>query len=142
MMEEEWKPIERFNGEYMVSSHGRLRSLKRHKDRLMPMTIQERGYYAAMFHMKNKHICVKVHRLVAETFIPNPDHLPEINHKDGNKLNNHVENLEWCTRSYNVKHSFDTGLKKPTTFTDEERKRISEAVKAHWRRLRKPPRVV
>ena len=127
-----WKPIERFNGEYLVSNHGRLRSLKRHNDRLMPMTIQQRGYYAAMFHMNNKAICVKVHRLVAETFIPNPEHLPEINHKDGNKLNNNADNLEWCTRSQNMLHSWGTGLHHHAEWTEERRKEYSERGKLLW----------
>ena len=52
-----------------------------------------------------------VHRLVAETFIPNPKRLPEVNHIDGNKQNNSVDNLEWCTRSQNTSHAFKTGLR-------------------------------
>ena len=55
---------------------------------------------------------VYVHRLVAEAFIPNPDNLPEVNHIDGNRLNNHVSNLEWTSRSGNMQHSWDTGLRK------------------------------
>jgi len=52
----------------------------------------------------------KVHRLVAKTFIPNPDNLPQVNHKDGNKKNNHVDNLEWISRSGNIRHAYDNGL--------------------------------
>lgn len=51
-----------------------------------------------------------VHRIVAECFLENPNNLPEVNHKDGDKLNNSVVNLEWCTRSHNIQHSYDTGL--------------------------------
>lgn len=66
-----------------------------------------------------------VHRLVAEMYLSNPDDLPEVNHKDGNKLNNHVRNLEWCTRSANIKHGIDTGLIKKSM--------VGRSGKKHWR---------
>lgn len=59
---------------------------------------------------KNKHLWFYAHRLVANAFIPNPNDLPQVNHKDGNKNNNNVNNLEWCTQGYNMSHGFKTGL--------------------------------
>ena len=129
MEQEQWKPIQEFNGEYEVSNLGRVRSMKRYYGvvgRIMPQTIQRTGYYAVTFHMNNKAYCRKVHRLVIEAFTPNPDNLPCINHIDGNKLNNHVSNLEWCTYQANMQHAVRTGLTHPHQWTDEERKQISE----------------
>jgi hypothetical protein len=60
----------------------------------------------------HKQRCCLIHRLVAETFIPNPNNLLEVNHKDGNKQNNDVTNLEWCTRLENIRHIYKNGLKK------------------------------
>ena len=129
MEQEQWKPIQEFNGEYEVSNLGRVRSMKRYYGmvgRIMPQTIQRKGYYAVTFWMNNKAYCRKVHRLVIEAFTPNPDNLPCINHIDGNKLNNHVSNLEWCTYQANMQHAVRTGLTHPHQWTDEERKQISE----------------
>ena len=129
MEQEQWKPIQEFNGEYEVSNLGRVRSMKRYYGmvgRIMPQTIQRTGYYAVTFHMNNKAYCRKVHRLVIEAFTQNPDSLPCINHIDGNKLNNHVSNLEWCTYQHNMQHAVRTGLTHPHRWTDDERKQISE----------------
>ena len=129
MEQEQWKPIEEFNGQYEVSNLGRVRSMKRYRGatgRIMPHTKQHHGYHAVMFWMNNKAYCRKVHRLVAQAFIPNKEGLTEVNHKDGNHDNNQVSNLEWITHQANVQHSFDTGIKKPHRWTDEERKQISE----------------
>lgn len=129
MEQEQWKPIEGTDGDYQVSNLGRVRSMKQYYGiigRIMPQTIQRSGYHYVTLHVNNKPTCRRVHRLVAKAFIPNPDNLPEINHIDGNKDNNQVSNLEWCTHSHNVKHSFDTGLKKPHHLTDEERKHLSD----------------
>ena len=66
------------------------------------------GYREVILNKKR----VLVHRIIAITFIPNPDNLPQINHKDGNKINNNIDNLEWCTRSYNLVHAYKNGLEK------------------------------
>lgn len=125
MMEEQWKPIEGTDGKYEVSNFGRVRTNGK-RPGLLTLTKQKSGYRYAMIEIDGKSCNRRVHRLVAQHFLPNPDNMKEVNHKDGNKDNNHVSNLEWCTRSYNVKHSFDTGLKQPHIWTPEERKQISE----------------
>ena len=132
---EEWRPIAEFKGEYEVSNLGRVRSMKRYGGmvgRIMPQTRQPSGrggkltYYAVMLHMNNKPYCRKVHRLVAEAFIPNPDNLPQINHKDGNRANNQMSNLEWCTAKENAIHSWRTGLAKPHAPSAEARQRLHD----------------
>lgn len=68
------------------------------------------GYRFASFLRDNKQVNLYVHRMVAECWLDNPDNLPEVNHIDGNKLNNHVDNLEWCTSSHNKRHAIKEGL--------------------------------
>lgn len=79
-------------------------------DRIKTVINKGNGYEQVHLCRDGKGYVRKIHRLVAEAFIPNPDNLPQVNHKDGNKLNNNVSNLEWCTQSHNIKHSIATGL--------------------------------
>jgi len=69
-------------------------------------SITENGYKRVWYEGRGQ----MVHRIIAEKFIPNPENYTDVNHKDGNKLNNHVDNLEWCTHKYNVNHGFQLGL--------------------------------
>lgn len=111
-----WKDIDGYEGLYKVSSYGNVLSLKycgSNRKHLLAPNIDHRGYLMAHLSKRGKTKTFKIHRLVASAFIPNPDNLPQVNHKDGDKLNNCVDNLEWCTCSYNVKHAYDTGLSMP-----------------------------
>lgn len=97
---EEWRNIEDYD-DYQVSNLGRVKSLKYGKERIVkPHTING-GYLNICLSKNSKKNWYLVHRLVAEAFIPNPNNLPFINHRDECKTNNIVDNLEWCTRQYN-----------------------------------------
>lgn len=110
-MEEIWKQIDDGYGQYQISTFGRVRSLKRKNEKILSLDKDRNGYMNVKLSKDGVIQKFKVHRLVALAFIANPDNLPEINHKDGNKANNCINNLEWTTRSQNMKHAYDTGLK-------------------------------
>ena len=103
-MKEIWKDISGYKGEYLVSNLGRIKSLKLNREHIMKLTCDKDGYKTVGLLNKGKRKFYKVHRLVALAFIPNTNNLPEINHKDENKSNNNVENLEWCNRKYNINY--------------------------------------
>lgn len=96
---------------YFITEDGKIWN-DRKKIFLKPML--NRGYYQIILCKHSKHKTFKPHRLVGISYVPNPLNRKEINHKDGNKLNNHYTNLEWCTRSENNLHKYRTGLFKPT----------------------------
>ena len=107
MEKEIWKTIEE-NPNYMVSNLGRVKSLKRidsnkHpiKERVLKSCKVDGGYLAVVLCENGKRKTFLVHRLVAQAFIPNPNNLPQVNHKDEDKTNNTVENLEYCDQFYN-----------------------------------------
>jgi hypothetical protein len=104
---EEWKPINAsfINGSegYIVSSHGRLMN---NKNKMFLGNTGEQGYVRVSVNEK----LYRMHILVAQAFHENPNNKPHVNHKDGNRSNNHVDNLEWCTHSENMQHAYDTGL--------------------------------
>ncbi len=107
---EVWKDIIGYEGLYQVSNLGNVKSLFRYK-KVLNNTIHK-GYYLISLCKNKKQLPQRNHRLVAIAFIPNPENKPQVNHIDGNKLNNNVENLEWCTPKENTQHALLIGLKK------------------------------
>lgn len=100
-MEEVWKDIKGFEGSYQVSNLGRVKSLYRIGERVLSGRKTKYGYLDVMLYKDGKGKNYKVHRLVAEAFISNPDHLPQVNHINEDKQSNVVTNLEWCDNRYN-----------------------------------------
>lgn len=117
MEREIWKDIKGYEGLYQVSNLGRIKSLestvfsgnrfnkkktkRNKKEKILKLRFDKDGYYRIGLCKNNKKIYYFVHRLVAQTFISNPNNLPVVNHKNENKKDNRVENLEWCTIKYN-----------------------------------------
>lgn len=112
-MVEEWKAVVGFEGLYEVSSFGRIKSLKRRgnwKEHIMKTCVHKNGYERVELNKDGKPYYCLVHRLVATSFIPNPENKPEVNHKNGDKTDNKVDNLEWATKSENIKHAYNNRL--------------------------------
>ena len=127
-LNEIWKDVKNYEGLYQVSNLGRVRSLDvrtyqknkfgkfkyvLHKGKILKIQKQRNGYFTIDLHMNGKFERKIIHRLVAETFISNPNNYQYINHKDSNTSNNRVDNLEWCTQKYNIKYAYDFGNKIP-----------------------------
>ena len=136
-MQEIWKDIVGYVGLYQVSNCGRVKSLDRVifrkngyiqtiKERILKPYISKNGYKVVALSINGKHKTMYVHRLVAESFIISTIYNLDVNHKDGNKLNNHVDNLEWLSRSNNMKHAHNIGLIK---VTDDWKNKIGKANK-------------
>lgn len=112
-MNEIWKPIEGTNGVYEVSNTGKVRSNNynnTHTTKELKQRIDRYGYPCIHYSVNGKRIYSTVHRLVATAFIPNPCEYPAVNHKDANKENNNVSNLEWVTNKQNTEHALNHGL--------------------------------
>jgi hypothetical protein len=118
---ENWKDVEGYEGFYKVSNLGRVRSLdrvsptklgaiKHTKGKIMNLTLKNNGYLSVMFSVLNKRKRFHVHRLVSIAFLDNEECKPTVNHINGIKTDNRLENLEWCTYSENSIHARDTGL--------------------------------
>jgi hypothetical protein len=122
-----WKDIQGYEDLYRVNANGEIYSVKSDKI-LKPFyrgSRPDNRYFVVELHKNNKGKTVSIHRLVAEAFIPNPSGLPCVNHKDGNKFNNNVENLEWCSYKQNNVHAYKTGLKKCYYGTENKNSKLS-----------------
>ena len=157
-MQEEWRNVVGYEGYYQVSNLGNVRSVDRtivdmgkggtirkraYKGKVMKQYLNKQGYYTVGLRKPDvSHKESLVSRMVAMAFIPNPDNLPCVNHKDENSKNNCVNNSEWCTREYNNRYGtirerhrqMMLGTKRP--HTEETKKKISEAI-TEWHRKRK-----
>lgn len=107
---EEWRTVPGTDGYLEVSNEGRVRSLLRGKPNILKATEDTNGYLRLRMTIHRKRYSFKVHRLVAQAFIDNPNNLPQVNHIDGNKKNNRVGNLEWVTNQQNAVHALKNGL--------------------------------
>ena len=106
------KDIKGYEGLYAVTSCGKIWSYRRQK--FLNPSANKIGYLCVNLCINGNHTSYAIHRLVAEAYIPNPENLPEINHKDENKENNCLQNLEWCNRKYNINYGTrNEKLKKP-----------------------------
>ena len=145
-MKEMWRSIKGYEGLYEISNKGRVKSLARYykafgyrkiiiEEKIMSPVESPQGYYQIGLSKEGAKKHVQIHRLVAQAFIPNPQSLPFINHKDENKKNNCVDNLEWCTPEYNVNYGSGIARAKEARKT-KKIKRAEEIRKA--KQLRKP----
>ena len=135
MEKEIWKDIEGYKGLYQVSNLGRVKSLDKLKkvrnnglqpikEKILRNRYNEKGYSIVCLCKNGEHKDCRVHRLVASAFIPNPNNLPQVNHKDENPKNNCVDNLEWCTAQYNS--TYGTRIER---ITEKNRIRILQFTK-------------
>lgn len=117
---EEWRDVVGYENYYKVSNYGSVASKSRYvnnngslvlkKEQMLKPCVVCKGYLQYDLYVEGKRSKQYAHRLVAQAFIPNPNDFPEVNHKDGDKTNNHVDNLEWVTKAENQKHAHDNKL--------------------------------
>jgi len=147
-----WKDIPGMEGVYQVSNCGRIKALERNirlkNNRILPIkehfvkgSKDTKGYLQLDANIDGKRIIKFIHRLVAESFLENPKNLEQVNHKDGNKLNNCADNLEWCTCIENIHHAWKNGLNKPLRGEKQGNHKLTEEqviyIKTHYKKLDK-----
>ena len=129
---EEWRDVRGYEGLYQVSNFGRVKSFYHNTPKIIYQSLHSMGYWRVCLVKNGKRKDVSVHRLVAQAFLPNPDNKPQVDHLNGDKRDNRVENLEWVTRKENIQRAIQMGLIKTgadsscTKLTHEARKYIHE----------------
>jgi hypothetical protein len=136
-----WKSVPEFEGLYEVADTGRIRSVERrvecvyggrtvtrlYKAKILKPLLHRKGYLKVrLYRTKDDWQSFFVHRIVATAFIENPSNLAQVNHKDGNKSNNAVENLEWMTNADNMRHAFSTGVRANQSGSGASNARLTE----------------
>ena len=124
-MQLEWKVIPDYGNMYLVSNYGDIKSLKNGHEKILSQMTSRDGYKTVYLTKFGKSKTKLVSRLVAQAFIPNPNNLPEVNHKDEDKSNNKIDNLEWCTHKYNSNYGTRTARIIPKTI-DKTRKPVDQ----------------
>lgn len=124
-MEEIWKDVVELEGKYLISNLGNLKSIIRKVPKIL-ITTNNKGYLYISRKINNTYKIFAIHRLVATAFIPNIENKPQVNHVNGVKTDNRVTNLEWCTKSENIKHGFKIGL--ISSKGDKSNRRILDSV--------------
>lgn len=149
MEQEIWKDIEGYEGYYQISNFGRVRSLdrtvlmrynlpQRRKSQIIKPAKSGCGYLTYCLGKDRVRKTQKAHRLVAKAFLSNPNNLPDVNHKDFNRHNNRLENLEWCTPSQNRIHSRDAGRLNSPKGEKTYNAKLTEAIVRHIRQKEFP----
>ncbi len=146
MINEYYANIKGYEDLYQISNYGTIKSVTHYiidekgnqrlmKGKILKQTLDRKnGYLSVSLMKKGKKRTFRIHKLVANTFIPNPDKLPQVNHIDGNKENNYVGNLEWCSCKDNIQHAWKNKL---NYVSEKHRQVASETMKKRWENYRK-----
>ena len=129
-----WRDIEGYEGRYKISNTGKVKSIQRQVSngtglatlptRILKQGINYKGYPIIYLSKNSKSRTLPIHRLVAKAFIPNPKNKPQVNHIDGNKVNNNASNLEWVTNSENQVHAYEMGLNSVTGRAGKQKRAV------------------